>query len=239
MYFYVAICDDNRFCNQLLSDFIKKYNSDTKYNIISNYFLNGISLLKQDLQKYHIFILDIEMDGINGIETALEIRKQNKRAVIWFLTGSSNYLMEGYQAEAYKYLLKPLYYESFCKEFYDTIRWLKEKAVHVITIQNKGEFTQIDINDINYIEVFGHRLILHTDSYKIETVEALHTIESSLTNWDFYRIHRSYLINVNKVKTLRKTEIIMKNNKCLPLSKYKEKDFKEYYTRVCGTQLLI
>lgn len=237
MDFHIAICDDNKQYRDLITNYIETYNSNMNAKFIVDVFCTGSDLLKQNLLHYQIFILDIEMNDLNGIETATEIRKVNKHGILWFLTVSKEYIMEGYKAEAYKYLLKPLDYDQFSKEFADTIQWMQEKTVKLLTIPYNGDLYQINANDINYIEVLGHKIIYHTDNDVIESIDTLHNIEETLMNLNFYRIHRSFLINLSKVKHLRKTEVIMNNNEHVPLSRHKEKGFRKYYTQVWGTSL--
>jgi DNA-binding LytR/AlgR family response regulator len=237
MKIHIAICDDNKiFCSQLNS-FIQRFNKDNNINCEVNIFSSGIELLCQYTDEYKIIILDIEMYGMNGIETALEIRKKNQKVIIWFLTVSESYVMEGYKAEAYKYLIKPLTYEEFSKEFSDSIRWMEEKYVSPIVVEYKNEIFNLEADDILFIEVFGHKLIYHLQEEAITTIDTLKNIEVELRKSNFLRIHRSYLVNLKKVKTFNKIEVIMQNNERIPISKYKEKEFKEAYTHLWGKML--
>lgn len=230
----IAICDDNKiFCNQL-KEFIERYNLDNGTNCEVNSFNSGIELLEQYTDDYKIIILDIEMEGMNGIETAMEIRKNNQKVIIWFLTVSEAYVMDGYKAEAFRYLIKPLSYEEFSKQFEESIKWVAEKYVTPIVIEYKNETYHLEEDDILFIEVYGHKLIYHLYDQPITTIDSLKNIESQLSKSGFVRIHRSYLINLKKVKTFNKVEIIMQNDEKVPISKYKEKEFKQAYTQFWG-----
>ncbi|WP_181899190.1 LytR/AlgR family response regulator transcription factor [Lachnotalea glycerini] len=230
----VAICDDNEiFCNQI-KEFIERFNKENNTNCEVSTFNSGFDLLGQYTAEYKIIILDIEMKGMNGIETALEIRKKNQKVIIWFLTVSKDYMLEGYKAEAFRYLIKPLSYDDFAKEFDESIRWVDEKYVRPIIVEYKNETYHLETNDILFIEVFGHKLIYHLLNEKITTIDTLKNIEIELCKLNFVRIHRSYLINLKKVKTFNRNEVVMKNNERIPISKYKEKDFKEAYTHLWG-----
>lgn len=230
----IAICDDNKiFCNQL-KEFIERYNHDNDTSCEVNSFNSGITLLEQYTDDYKIIILDIEMEGMNGIETALEIRKKNQKVIMWFLTVSEAYVMEGYKAEAFRYLIKPLSYEEFSKQFEESIKWVEEKYVTPIVVEYKNDTYHLEEDDILFIEVYGHKLIYHLHNKPITTIDSLKNIENQLSKSSFVRIHRSYLINLKKVKTFNKVEIIMQNNEKVPISKYKEKEFKQAYTQFWG-----
>ncbi|WP_099466756.1 LytR/AlgR family response regulator transcription factor [Konateibacter massiliensis] len=230
----IAICDDNEiFCNQI-KEFILRYNKENKANCEVSTFCSGFDLLGQYTEEYKFIILDIEMEGMNGIETALEIRKKNQKVIIWFLTVSEAYIMEGYKAEAFRYLLKPLSYEVFEEQFTTSLSWVEEKYVRPIVVEYKNETYHLEEDDILFIEVFGHKLIFHLQDKAITSIDSLRNIETMLNKSSFVRIHRSYLINLKKVKTFNKTEIIMHNNERVPISKYKEKEFKQCYTQFWG-----
>lgn len=237
MKIHIAICDDNKvFCTQL-NNYIKRYSEENELECEVSMFFNGTDLLYNYADEYKIFLLDIEMEGMNGIETALEIRKKNQKAIIWFLTVSESYIMEGYKAEAYRYLIKPLSYEEFSKEFSDSIKWLGEKYTKPIMVEYKNETFHLELDDIFFVEVLGHKLIYHLNDQAITSIDSLKSIECQLQKSDFTRIHRSYLINLKKVKTFSKTEVVMKNNEKVPISKYKEKEFREAYTKLLGKML--
>lgn len=233
----VAICDDNKyFCSQL-KEFIDQYNKDRGMVCEVDVFNSGIKLLEQYTNDYKIIILDIEMKGMNGIETALEIRKKNQKVIIWFLTVSEEYMLDGYKAEAFRYLIKPLSYEEFSKQFEDSIKWVEQKYVRPIVVEYKNETYHLEEDDILFIEVYGHKLIYHLLDEAITAIDSLKNIESRLSKTSFVRIHRSYLINLKKVKTFNKSEVVMQNNERVPISKYKEKEFKQAYTQFWGKML--
>lgn len=233
----IAICDDNEvFCNQL-KGFIDRFSQENDRNCEVSMFNSGFDLLCQYTDEYKIIMLDIEMNGINGIETALEIRKKNQKVIIWFLTVSESYVMEGYKAEAYRYIIKPLTYERFSKEFSDSIKWMEEKYVRTIVVEFNYKTYHLEASDILFIEVIGHKLIYHLADESITSIDSLCNIEMELQQSNFFRIHRSYLINLRKVKTFSKSEVVMQNNEKIPISKYKEKEFKEAYTHLWGTIL--
>lgn len=230
----IAICDDNIiFCTQL-NGYIDRFSKENNTNCEVSAFSSGLELLCQYTDEYKIIILDIEMKGLSGIETALEIRKKNQKVIIWFLTVSESYVMDGYRAEAYKYLIKPLTYEEFSKEFSDSISWMEEKYISPIVVEYKNKTYNLDADDILFIEVYGHKLIYHLSEEAITTIDTLKNIEFELRKSNFLRIHRSYLVNLKKVKTFNRNEVVMQNNEQIPISKYKEKEFKEAYTRLWG-----
>jgi DNA-binding LytR/AlgR family response regulator len=230
----IAICDDNEFfCNQL-KEFIDRFSQENNKDCEVSVFYSGLELLCQYTDEYKIIILDIEMKGINGIDTALEIRKKNQKVIIWFLTVSESYIMEGYKAEAFRYLIKPLTFEQFSKEFSSSIKWMEEKYVSPIVVEFGNKTYHLEASDILFIEVFGHKLIYHLNDEVIPSIDALSNIELELQKSNFIRIHRSYLINLKKVKTFSKSEVVMENNEKIPISKYKEKEFREAYTHLWG-----
>jgi DNA-binding LytR/AlgR family response regulator len=230
----VAICDDNEvFCKQL-NNFIERFNQENDTDCEVSVFNNGLDLLGQYTNEFKIIILDVEMARMNGIETALEIRKKNQKVIIWFLTVSQEYILDGYKAEAFRYLIKPLSYEEFANEFNDSVRWVEEKYVRPIIVEYKNETYHLEEDDIIFIEVLGHKINYHLQADSISAIDTMKNIESQLSKTNFSRVHRSYLVNLKKVKHFNRNQVVMENGEQIPISKYKEKDFKEAYTQLWG-----
>ncbi|MGL5353113.1 MAG: LytR/AlgR family response regulator transcription factor, partial [Clostridium sp.] len=112
----IAICEDEKLQANKLIDMLNKYekNENTKFNI--DYFESGELLISEGYEKYHIILMDVQMNELSGIETAKLIRETNKNVKIIFITSMEKYWAEGYKVSAYRYLLKPIIEELFHSE---------------------------------------------------------------------------------------------------------------------------
>ncbi len=117
----IAICEDEKIYRDKLKEFLEKFLEQKKYSVEE--FENGESFLEKFekdesyRENLNIVLLDIQMDGINGMDVARKIRDWNKKLQIIFITAVPDFLANGYEVKAFRYLLKPIGYEDFCKHF--------------------------------------------------------------------------------------------------------------------------
>jgi len=178
-----------------------------------------------------IVFLDIEMPDISGIELARMLGKDSRVMPI-FITSHPEFAIEAYDIEAFDYLLKPLSAERFARcmhrleEFYrlqrDAATFAKEQESGCIVIKQGHEKMKVRVNDIVYLEAMKDytRLVLTDGQYLVLTT--LSAIQEKLPAEKFVRIHRSYIVNQEKVSSVKGNKVqVLKAE--LPVSKlYKD-----------------
>ncbi len=185
MVFNIGICDDEIIHREILSNYIDRVFATKSYKVVE--FDSGEDILENYPKKLDILLLDVQMEGINGIEIAKRIRSFDTNVIIIFITAIIDFMQQGYEVRAFRYLLKPINYNDFSK--------------HLLQCEE----------DINKVEKY-------------------------LDNKIFYRCHRSYLINLNKVRCISKNSVLIKDNEIL-VSRYKLKDLKIKVTNMLGDLL--
>lgn len=226
----IAVCDDEKYFRDCISDMITDiYKEDI--DIVIRTFDSGLDFLKhyidgENSNAYDLIILDVEMAKINGIETAKEIRKLNKDVNIVFLTSHDEFAKEGYEVNAFRYLSKPIQ-ENKLIEAIESIK-NKEDSVKKILVNNKGEEVLIKIDKILYIEAQNKDIFIHTDNDIYMEKNNLGYFEKLLMNYGFFRIHRSYLVNLDFVKSYTPKEVVLDNGELVYMSRLKYKSFKEH-----------
>lgn len=230
----IGICDDEYIHREILLKYIEKLFSNDSYEVME--FSSGEELLDNYPQQIDIILLDIQMKGINGIDTAKKIRLFDTGVTIIFTTAISDFMQEGYEVRAFRYLLKPINYNDFsrhltqCKsEIIDN----KEKYISIKEL-DEGKTSIILVNSILYIETECRTTLIHTDNCVYKTRESIKTFENELNEHSFYRCHRSYLINLSKVNSIDKKSAWINNNEIL-VSRYKFKDLKIKITDMLGS----
>lgn len=172
----------------------------------------------------NVVILDIEFKNstVNGLNIAEEIRKMNKDCYIIFITSHFEYLMEAYDYKTFAYLFKNSLsvdtISTTLNRLFDDISGTSSKF---IKIDKKGTF--IDLNDIQFIEKNGMKLVYHTSHAVLDTYNSFSKIENNLPN-NFVRCHKSFIANVNNIVHISLTDstITFKNNEvCYIGPKYK------------------
>lgn len=234
----IAICDDEKFYIEKVKNGLEKCLSQqkiTEYHI--DIYKSGEALCenRERLKEYQIVFLDVNMQQMSGLEAAQEIRNVNKEVFLVFVTAYINYAVEGYKVDAIRFLLKDAL-EAALPECIDTIlermRYQEQKERFFFA---DGE-REIPVHNICYIESEKHKLIFHIYE-KDEIIDRilygkLDELEKGLEEYGFIRIHKSYLVNVEKISLIRNYKVKLENGEELPVPREKFRQVKEKYLRM-------
>ena len=166
--------------------------------------------------------MDIQMKQMSGMECARKIREFDKKVSIVFLTMMKDYVFEGYEVNAVRYLLKPIEVDK-CHEVLELVESMMKKE-HAYLYVNK---TKIDCEDILYIESFGHYCSIHGKEI-VEVKTSLADIMKNLPNI-FLQTHRSYIVNLEKVESIVKEGCLLSDNTVIPISRNAQKKVNEAF----------
>lgn len=231
----IVICEDELEQRNI----IKKYINDifkgisAKFELLEFESAEEFLLNKIEFKNVDIFILDIKMNGMSGMDLARLIREKDDISEIIFVTSLVDYIQEGYTVRAYRYLLKPINYEELKNHLLSCINDINKKKDNFIMIENKGIVHKVPINEIMYIEVAKKELTIYAKENSYKTKSSMDKVEKELEKFDFYRCHKSYLVNMKYIETIDKNEIIINCNK-IPVSKHRISDFKKKFTLLLG-----
>lgn len=218
----VAICDDDiEQINTLKKTIVNIFNKlDKDVNI--KVFNDGKELINFYLTKQNYFdivFLDIIMTESNGIDVARKIRKYDTFVNIVMVTTSDEYILDGYDFNAYAYILKPYQYEKIEKvttKLIDKLSGEKEKS---ICITNKNNIYKVKITKIIYLESILRKVKIKCKDDNYEIYIKLDELEPQLEKNNFIRCHRSYLVNMNYIASIEKNDLILTNGDRIPISK--------------------
>ena len=225
--------DDEPLALDVIEDYIKKVDF---LNLVKkcNKALGAIDLLQTET--VDLMFLDIQMPGITGVQFAKSIK--NLPPII-FTTAYSNYAVEGFELDAVDYLVKPFTFERFLKaagkaysifKMKDKVKSDKIKHGTKDFIFVKSEYKNIRLNfdDILYIEGLSDYIKIHlTDGKYILSLQSLKAFCEKLPENRFSRIHRSYIIPLNKINSIQKHCIYIDKKQITIGAGYKESFFKK------------
>ena len=223
----IAICDDEVSMVQILEEKIKKLLPDA---VIEKY-LSGNELIASG-SKPDILFLDIQMPGMDGMETAKMLRQDNENMILIFVTAAEEYVFQAFDVGAFHYLVKPFPDEKLKEVVTKAVHNIKrssrlEKDEKYIMVQTAGSHIKIFLRDIVYAEVYNRKVIIHTRSTDIEYYGKLQEL-SDMAGTDFFRTHRAYLVHFKYVEKYDATCVTMKNGTALIAKKNYPEFVKQY-----------
>lgn len=224
----IAICEDEKEQQDLLKTHINQIFKDLpiKYSLYT--FNSGEELLKNYPKDIDIFLIDIQLNEINGMDTARKIRETDNKAEIIFITSLIEYALEGYEVRAYRYLIKPVKYDDLKMNILNCIKEIDIKNRHII-IKEQGNRIKLDISEITYIEVQKENITIHTLNKTYEIKGTMNNIEKEINCSRFYRCHKSFLVNLEHIKSIKQYIAVLENGEGVPISRYRFKDTKDRF----------
>ncbi len=230
----VVICEDEDNQREILKNFIYKSFEDISDQIEILEFSSGEELLAhQNLDGIDIFFLDIQMDKLTGMDVAKKIRESNDTSEIIFITSLLEYVQEGYKVRAYRYLLKPIKYEDLKENILSCVSDIIKKRDNFMIVEGNGINYKITIKEITYIEIIRNDITIHTIDKDYNTKNRIKNLEKELLMYNFFRCHKSYLINMEHIEFIGKNNVIIQNIE-IPVSKYRMSSLKTEMTNVLG-----
>ena len=194
-------------------------------------YLSGDELIASG-SKPDILFLDIQMPGMDGMETAKVLRQDNEDMILIFVTAAEAYVFQAFDVGAFHYLVKPFSDEKFKEVVTKAVHNIKrssrlEKDEKYIMVQTAGSHIKIFLRDIVYAEVYNRKVIIHTRSTDIEYYGKLQEL-SDMAGTDFFRTHRAYLVHFKYVEKYDATCVTMKNGTALIAKKNYPEFVKQY-----------
>ncbi|HBH4207011.1 TPA: LytR/AlgR family response regulator transcription factor, partial [Clostridioides difficile] len=205
----IVICEDDITQIAFLRECILKSLEGISSQIELFEFNSGEELLETNLEGIDIFFLDIKMLQLTGMDVAKIIRETNDTSEIIFITSIVDYIQEGYKVRAYRYLLKPIDFGDLNESILSCMSDIIKKRENFMLIENKGIINKILINSIMYIEVRKKVLTIHTKNDTYYTKNSMDKIELELEKYNFFRCHKSYLINLEYIQFICKNTVVI------------------------------
>ncbi|MDU1453863.1 MAG: LytTR family DNA-binding domain-containing protein [Paeniclostridium sordellii] len=234
----IVICEDEIEQQEILKDYLEQILNEIngKYEILI--FNSGEELFKNYPDNIDIFLLDIQMDGLNGMEVARKIRQIDKKeAEIIFTTSLIEYIQEGYEVRAYRYLLKPIKLEDLKKHIILCIEELTKNKESYIAVNEKNNTCKVKISEITYIEIQKREMTIHTINEDYTINSSMSKLENELSKYNFYRCHKSFMVNIDFIKNIKQYIAILDNKEEVPISRYRFKETKSRFLSYLGSAL--
>lgn len=216
----VAICEDVAAESKYLSGLLQKWEQRGGHNLHVSSFISAEQFWTAYEDGFHpdLLLLDVEMPGQNGIQLAKKLRLFRNDMPLVFITGYSDYMSEGYDVAALHYLLKPVSEQTLERVLNRALEQLQHQRKFLLCAVD-GMMQKIYCDEIQYIEVLSHTVTIHGDGGKDYTLHmTIRELEQKLGR-EFCRCHRSFLINLARIRQIKKTDILLDSGEEIPMSR--------------------
>lgn len=226
----ILICDDDKTMVETMVSVVKNVLAETDKKAKIHTFTDAALVSDQILSGCDISLLDIDFDGAgyNGMDIAQKIRSLRSDTVIIFVTNFIEYAPEGYEVQAFRYILKRDLQLDLTAILPLALKQLNRET---LPIQVNGEIIKISLDDILYLEVQQHNITVVTRKLTAERKQkeysfygTLSDLEERLASLGFLRIHKSYLVNMKHLKKFQCREATLDNGMTLRVG---EKSYAE------------
>ena len=227
----IAICDDAKEYRQLISRYINFYFKNHFINFECYEFSSGEALLSQK-QNFDIVFLDIEMDELNGIQTAKQINQRSRTTVIFIITAYQKYLDDAMDLNIFRFIDKPINAQRIYNGLDKAIKNIKNNNISFRT-RNDGIVTMIK-NDIVCVEVSRKQVFVTTVDNKYVAREKMDFFKENLTSSNFAIPHNSYVINFNFVANFYRNKVHLKDGQIISIAPKKQVEIRKKFIRFLG-----
>ena len=217
----IAICDDDYEEITRIASIIEAYKHEKAAPIAFATFQSATELLSAvKTAGFTLYILDIMMPGLNGIDAAKEIRAMDKDVKLLFLTSSPEFALESYDVRAYHYLLKPAARERLFP-ILDALLLEEQTPQEGITLKTQTGIFRVLFAQLAFVEVKNKKLFFHLNDGEVRVVNApLADFEDVLlSRSEFVKTHRAYIVNLWQIKEFTAAGLLTYTRETVPLSR--------------------
>ena len=236
---YIAICDDQAGDLSALTGLLMRWLDERdKTAMHFRRFRSGEELLEAAAaERFTLYLLDVLMPGIDGLDAAREIRKIDDTAEIVFLTSSPGFAYESYSVHALDYLLKPVSAEKLFP-LLDRLALREQKPEEGLTLKVGTTLTRVLFSHLVYVEVNGKHLYFNlADGSVLEVYGSLSEYEAQLlSRSEFRHIHRSYIVNMLQLAEFSHAGARTFTGKNLPVSRLLYPQLQKDYMKLLFSQ---
>ena len=216
--YHFAVCDDRpedaRLVASLAARWARRTGAEVELELEVFPSAEAFLFRYQEKKDFDVLLLDIEMTGMDGVELAKTVRRDNEAVQIVFITGYSDYIAQGYEVSALHYLMKPVNEEKFNQVLTRAVSRLARNEPF-LTLELPGETVRVPLPEIRYLDVQQNYATVHAGRD--------YTLKRSLSEFEavldrrFFRVGRSCIVNLTCIRRVTRTEAELTTGERIPL----------------------
>lgn len=223
---FAALCDDDKYVTEEVKKLILEHAKENRLTVDIDEFESGEELLNSE-KNYDIIVLDYQLGSTDGLTVARELRKRNVLSCIIFLTSYPHFMIDAFEVNTFRFLLKPIDKSRFFKALDDYVRIVD--ANYPITLLQNKKLEKINSNEICFIEADGKYSNIHLKDTIMHCSKTLSGVAKLLPKYCFVKTHRAFVVNLHYIQSYSSDTVYLSNGESAYLSKNYQKSFQTSY----------
>lgn len=222
----IAMVEDSDSDAKVLSSYLGNYFNAEGIEYRIQRFDSSASFLNECKSGFDIVFMDIELPDDNGLEAAKRFRCIDESAMIMFVTNMAQFAVNGYEVDAFDFIVKPVKYATFVMKMNRAMRRLSSMKDVTVCIKTENGIVRANASSIKYVETLNHGVVYHLASgEKIISRDTMKKVENELTTRvGFFKCNRCYLVNLKHVRMIKDSTVIVGDDELL-ISRPRKKEF--------------
>lgn len=231
----VAVVEDQRRDQEHIVSLLRRFEEETGTQFRVTTFDSGAALL-DCAPTYDLIIMDIQMPRPDGMATAREIRRVDKKVEILFVTKTSQYATHGYAVDALGYVVKPVTYFAFKSEMERFLATRHRGDHHYVLLGAGSQLERVNIDDIVYFASNRHRITTYMTGGELTFNGTLKSLEKQLSDKEFFRSNSGYLVNLRHLIAIDGDQAVMSDGQALKISRSRKKTLLDALANYVGSR---
>ena len=215
----IAVCDDEIVQQKVMQALLQKYFEENDTLAEVKFYSSGQEYLKEkksEILNTDIFLLDIFMPELNGIDIGKELKSIGAKGKIIFITAGNDFITEAFEIQAFSYIQKPVIYEKFSKVMNSVIKSFEKTRYMDVVVDREKQ--RIYLDDIEYVETLGRRLVIYRQDEGVETYLSVKNFMAEYGEEDFLQISRYVAVSKSKIQRIVGRSLYLMNGRELSIS---------------------
>lgn len=223
----ILICDDEEKYLNTLKQHIQEYMNNRYITSEITATSDPMSIIKCDAS-FDLAFLDIQMDELDGISLAKELKKRNSKLALFFITNYDEYQDDAMDLQAFRFFEKPFDVNRLYSGLDKAMEYI-DGAYIDIYLGGNGVYQRILVDDILYVTRINRKVALITKHHEFYTTESFDNWREKLPQLFFYPVHKSFLVNLHYVEKYSYSELYLSNGSRIPIAPRKQSAFHRFW----------